>query len=459
MRISFKKLRVTVMGLGLHGGGLATALFFARRGARVTVTDLKDEKTLKSSLARIRELDIRLVLGGHEEKDFLETDLVIKNPAVPQDSPFLNLARERLIPVETDLSVFLSLSSSPLIAVTGSKGKSTTALAIHRCLKGWFPGARLGGNITVSPLSFLEELKKDDPVVLELSSWQLADLAGKGLPSPKISLMTVIFPDHQDRYPDMESYIADKKVIFQHQGAEDFAIFNLQDPFQKWFPRETGAKARFFSDRPLQPGLEGAGLDNNTGWIAEGGEIKQILEKSLSVPGEHNRLNLLAAGLAAHLFGLSPETIRASLRDFPGIEHRLEYIGEKNGLKFYNDSAATIPQALSAALKSLKPPVILIAGGTDKNLDFEPAMPDFRIPDKIVLLEGSASDKLERLLDRDGIDNQGPFSSLKEAFAEACAQARPGSSVLFSPGCASFEMFLNEFDRGRKFKELVRSIQ
>ncbi len=185
------------------------------------------------------------------------------------------------------------------------------------------------------------------------------------------------------------------------------------------------------------------------------------MEENLSVPGEHNRLNLLSAALAAYLFGIPPETVRASLKGFPGIEHRLEYLGEKNGLKFYNDSAATIPQALGAALRSLKPPVILIAGGTDKNLDFEPTAQDFRVPDRIVLLEGSATSKLMRLLDRNGISYQGPFPSLERAFDEACRRSRsgtasPSAAVLFSPGCASFEMFLNEFDRGRKFKELVK---
>ena len=173
-------LRVTVMGLGVHGGGLASALFFARRGAEVTVTDLRGPDALAPSIERLAGLPVRYVLGRHDVADFESADLVIKNPAVPTGSPFLAAARDRAVPVETDVSVFLSLARCPVIAVTGTKGKSTTASAIHHGLLRASPRARLGGNITVSPLEFLDDLAPTDPVVLELSSWQLGDLGGPG---------------------------------------------------------------------------------------------------------------------------------------------------------------------------------------------------------------------------------------------------------------------------------------
>jgi len=447
------------MGLGLHGGGLNSAIFFAESGAQVTVTDLRDRSTLKPSLEKLKAYAIAYTLGQHREEDFTKSDLIIKNPAVPRNSPFLKVAAAKEVPVETDLSIFLGLADNPIIAITGSKGKSTAASAIHYTLLSAYPAARLGGNITTSPLSFLPELKPGDPVVLELSSWQLADLSGKSLLRPRISMVTNILPDHQDRYDRMEDYVADKKLIFREQGEKNYAIFNYQDPYQSSFAAQTRAKAFFFSDSPLPALTEGAFLEGSAGWIRNADKLEQLLDEELSIPGRHNRLNLLAAGLAASLFGLPVEKIRAALKDFPGIEHRLELFERKKGLKFYNDSAATIPQATAAALKSLRPPITLIIGGTDKKLDFSPLMEVIHLADSIFLLTGSASEKMRKLFDQRGVAYTGPFDNLKKTLMAAVAESQPGGSILFSPACTSFGMFLNEFDRGRKFKALVAALK
>ena len=457
-------LRVTVMGLGLHGGGLASALFFARHGARVTVTDNRDDpRVFAALLPRLEEAGVRSVLGRHDRRDFIQTDLIIKNPAVPASSPFLQTARDHGRPVETDLSVFLQLCGNPLIAVTGSKGKSTTASAIHHCLLTVNPNARLGGNITVSPLTFLDDIDPTAPVVLELSSWQLADIRGRGLLAPLVSVVTVILPDHQDRYPDMESYITDKKTIFSSQQTDQYALFNNQDPLQHGFDQETGAQARFFSGAPLPPDMEGAYLLEQGAVIREGTRGKKqeipLALDPLKLPGAHNRLNLLAAALACRCFGMQAGRIASALRAFPGIEHRLELVAQINGVRYYNDSAATIPQATTAALESLNPPVRLIAGGTDKNLDFQPLLESIRRAQRIILLRGSATEKMRALFDENSIPYEGPFDTLEEAVHRAARGAEPGTSILFSPGCASFELFLNEFDRGRAFKRLVADLQ
>jgi UDP-N-acetylmuramoylalanine--D-glutamate ligase len=456
-------LRVTVMGLGLHGGGLASALFFARHGARVTVTDNRDNpEVFAPVLPRLEEAGIRTVLGRHEQRDFIQSDLIIKNPAVPSSSPFLQTAVEHGLRIETDLSVFLQLCGNPLIAVTGSKGKSTTASAIHSCLLSEHPGARLGGNITVSPLTFLDEIDSVAPVVLELSSWQLADVRGRDLPAPLVSVVTVILPDHLDRYPNMDSYIADKKTIFLSQTADQYALFNFQDPLQKGFDKETGAQARFFSTTPLPPGLEGAYLLERGAIIREeaqegGREISLELDP-IKLPGAHNRLNLLSAALACRCFGMPVRRIAPAMRAFPGIEHRLELVAEINGVRYYNDSAATIPQATVAALESLTPPLHLIAGGTDKQLDFQPLLESIHRAERIILLRGSATEKMMALFDRHAVAYEGPFDTLGETVSHAARGAAPGTAVLFSPGCASFELFLNEFDRGRTFKRLVAEL-
>ncbi|MGD0725816.1 MAG: UDP-N-acetylmuramoyl-L-alanine--D-glutamate ligase [Spirochaetia bacterium] len=454
-------MRVTVMGLGIHGGGLASALFFARRGARVTVTDLRSREVLRDPIEQLREYSIRYVLERHDEADFAGADLVIKNPAVPPSSPYLQVAHGAGVDVETDLSVFLSLAKNPILAVTGSKGKSTTASAIAFCLARVFPEARLGGNITVSPLAFVDDLSPDAPVVLELSSWQLGDLKGRGLLTPVVSAFTLILPDHLDKYPGMEEYVADKTAIFQEQGPAQNAIFNLDDPWQQGFPAQTRARPFFYSARALPRGMCGAWLEEAGGRsrVAPGGAEESILGAS-RIPGAHNRMNLLCAGLALRLFGVTPDLVRAALAEFPGVEHRLEMFREWEGIRFYNDSAATIPHATVQALKALQGPIVLITGGTDKNIDFSPLAETARIPRTIVLLAGTGTGKIRAVLDAQGVRYEGPFGSLGEAVDVGIARARDarterGVSILFSPGCASFGMFLNEFDRGKKFKETV----
>ena len=457
-------MKVTVMGLGIHGGGLASALFFARRGAEVTVTDLRSEKVLDEAIRQLHGFPVRYVLERHEEKDFESADLVIKNPAVAPGSPFLARAREHGVPVETDLSVFLSLARNPVLAVTGSKGKSTTAAAAAFVLFRVDPRTKLGGNITVSPLSFLDDLAPDAPVVLELSSWQLGDLRGKGILKPEVSAFTVILPDHLDRYAGMREYVQDKKAIFLEQEARQKAVFNLDDPWQRGFPEETRAQTFFCSSRKLAPGLSGAWLSGDEGTARRSpDEAAQVILASSLIPGGHNRRNLLCAGLMLFVHGVPAAAVRDGLASFPGVEHRLERFLSWKGVAFYNDSAATIPHATAEALRSLEAPVVLITGGTDKNLDFSPLREVLSLPRAVVLLAGTGTDKIRLILEERGVPYDGPFDSLKPAVEQAMSRAArvgtgQGVAILFSPGCTSFGMFLNEFDRGRKFKSMVSEL-
>ncbi|MDR1948433.1 MAG: UDP-N-acetylmuramoyl-L-alanine--D-glutamate ligase, partial [Spirochaetaceae bacterium] len=259
-KLDYSGQKVLVMGLGLHGGGLESARFFALRGAAVTVTDLRDETVLAPSIDKLRypgggPLPIRYVLGRHETGDFESADLVVKNPGVKPDSPFLRNCRR----VETDISIFLAENPARLSAVTGSKGKSGTASAIHWALRraregGLLPGtAWLGGNITLSPLSFLDRLGPEDDVVLELSSWQLGDLrgrcrgSGEALLKPRCAVITAILPDHLDRYDDMETYVADKRIIYQGQDRRDATIAG-DDPWGRSFRAETPGRPLVYAD-------------------------------------------------------------------------------------------------------------------------------------------------------------------------------------------------------------------
>jgi UDP-N-acetylmuramoylalanine--D-glutamate ligase len=450
-------LRVTVMGLGLNGGGLPSALFFARNGSRVTVTDLKSESVLRPSLEALEGLDVRLVLGRHEESDFRDADLVIKNPGVRLTSPFLQAAIRAGVSVETDLSVFLRLARNPVVAVTGSKGKSTVASAIHHVIRDRYPRARLGGNITCSPLTFItppETLEPEAPVVLELSSWQLGDLRGRGLLDPVVAVLTVIFPDHMDAYGgDMDAYVRDKRAIVEEQSSEHSVVLNLDDPNQASFASSTRARPFAFSraSRTADAWLEG---ERGMLRTPDGAEV--VLDGSEPLRGEHNRLNLLTAALASSAFGIDLGTIRRSLRSFRGLEHRLELFLSNNGITYWNDSASTVPDATLAAAESMGGPFILICGGNDKGLDFAPFRRLAPLPERVYLLAGTAAEKALEALRAGGARVDGPLSSLEGALDAALAQARPGMSILFSPGCTSFGMFLNEFDRGRRFKEMAR---
>jgi UDP-N-acetylmuramoylalanine--D-glutamate ligase len=445
------------MGLGLHGGGIASARFFASHGADVTVTDLRDEKILKPSIEALQDHPVRFVLGSHEMQDFIQADIVIKNPAVPETSAFLQAAKY----IETDISIFLALIKNPVIAVTGSKGKSTTASAIHYVLQEEKEGAMLGGNITRSPLSFLDTLKEKTPVVLELSSWQLGDLRQRPVLKPKVAVITGILRDHQDKYNSMEKYIGDKKQVYRNQDKTDFTICNLDQEIGKAFAEETPGTPLFFSRSPLPAGIRGAYLSGRKGYIHTGNDDRccEIVPEEVAVAGKHNRTNLLTAGLALHTMGIDIAAIRTRLAGFPGIEHRLEFFAQQGGVRFYNDSAATIPEAVVEALLSFEEPVHLIMGGTDKEIEFSCLTESATIPKRVYLLEGSAEKKIKAAFSAGGVVIPKTFSSLETAVRSAVAESSPGEIILLSPGCASFEMFLNEFDRGRRFKKIIQNLQ
>ena len=503
-------MKVLIMGLGLHGGGLESARYLLRHGAELTVTDLRDEQTLAPSIEQLEAAraespsgaaSIRYVLGRHETGDFETADMVIKNPGVRPDSPFLQAARR----VETDISLFLAASPARLIAVTGSKGKSSTASAIYWALqhqegeaspslrpacggpplpplRGECPPQRppgqarptvyLGGNITVSPLTFLDELRPGDDVVLELSSWQLGDLKGRTHPAggpllkPRAAVLTAIMPDHQDRYRTMDAYVADKRIIYQGQDERDITVAG-DDHWGKSFHAESRGRPLVYSDAPLPEGVSGGWLTGDGPGLARlygfsgpeiaDGKIAELVPAELLTPGYHQKKNLLAASLALWSLGLEAARIREALGTFPGVEHRLELFRQAGGLSFYNDSAATIPEAAAAALEALgrDAPLVLVTGGTDKDLDFSPLVNAAPLAQAIILLAGDGSEKLRPLFDTAGIAYRGPFDHLDRAVDAALESAVPGGRVALSPGCASFGMFKNEFDRGRKWKDAV----
>lgn len=462
----YKGARVTVMGLGLHGGGVASARFFATAGALVTVTDLRDKTTLEPAIRQLEGLPIRFVLGEHREEDFALADIVIKNPAVRADSPFLRLA----VRVETDISMFLRYSRSPLIAVTGSKGKSSVASAIWYALRASGRTALLGGNITVSPLDFLDATAPDVPVVLELSSWQLGDLRGRSTLKPIVAVLTAVYPDHLNYYGTMDAYVADKRLIYANQDERCWTVCCADQDWGRAFASETKGNVLWYSEHELKsrlgPAARGGWFEKEDGSndIAgygqfDSGEHKELLvPASVAVQGLHQKKNLLAAAVALRAFGLPSEAISGSLASFPGVPHRLERVGQFHGVAWFNDSAATIPDAAIAAIRSFSAPTVLIAGGSDKLSDYAEFAAVSRGLKALILLAGSGTERMLPLLEARGVPHRGPFSSMREAVESADSVAAPGDVVLLSPGCASFGMFLHEFERGDVFRAEVRRL-
>ncbi len=488
---AIKDKHVTIMGLGLNGGGEAAARFFAKHGALLTITDMKTESQLRTTLdslasdPNIDQSRIRYVLGKHDVNDFTGADVVIKNPGVKiENNEYLAAAKH----IETDISIFLRFTKAPIIAVTGSKGKSSTVSAIHYglCKAGYT--AFLGGNITVSPLSFLDKTNEETPVVLELSSWQLADLRGRKILKPKISLLTTIVPDHQNWYGSMEAYVADKKLIYSDQDASDITICAADELWGDLFASETKGTVIRYSKKPFaNSSIKGAWLDGSgIGWssvpnmtavenihdlrgteLLEKSSTPSLILKNLIVPGLHMRENVLNAALILHILGVSGEKIQSIMEEFPGIHHRLEFfhrweISEVKRILFYNDSASTVPEATAAALESFTKPVHLICGGTDKVLDFSPLAQVIHKAESIHLLSGTGTDKLIILLNEKGITYQGPFNTLNDLLTNLknYLSVRTDGSIteeitVLSPGATSFGMFVNEFDRGNSFKKAV----
>jgi len=443
------------MGLGVHGGGLGVTRFLVGQGATVTVTDLKSAEQLRPSLEALAGLPVRYVLGEHRAEDFIHTDLIVRNPGVPADSPYLAIAREHGVPIEMEMGLFFRLCPAPIIGITGTKGKTTTTLLVGAMLRQVEPGTVIAGNLRISALELLPQIGPTTPVVLELSSWQLEGLEPHRL-NPHIAAITNISPDHLNRYRDLEEYAAAKKLIFRFQGSSDFLVLNADDPIVRGFADEAQGTVVWFSRH--EPVL-GAYLAGDTLlWHWAGRTYTVASRDDVRLPGVHNLENALAAMAIAGVWGVPPEAMAEALRGFQGVEHRLELVAEINGVRYVNDTTSTAPAAALAALAALDGPIVLIAGGADKNLDFsELGVAIARRVKALILLEGTATDKLAAAVSAVKADLiAGRFHDLRAAVQAAQDVARPGDTVLLSPGCASFGMFANEFERGEQFKAIVR---
>ncbi len=469
--LELKGKRALVMGLGLHDGGLGVTKFLIAQGAIVTVTDLRSAETLKPSLEALQGLSVKLVLGEHREEDFRQAQIVIKNPAVPRESRFLAIAREAGAAIEMELSLFFQLCRSKLVlGITGTRGKTTTTWLVGAILKAWRPEAVVAGNLRVSALNKLDEIGPETPVALEMSSWQLEGFGERAL-SPRYAAVTNMSPDHLNRYRDMTDYANAKREIYRHQGADGLVVLNAADPLVSTFAEDAPGKVAWFAAEPLNEGQAGAFVRNgNFIWRDWSGYEEEIGPRSLlKLPGQHNLLNALTAIALCRGADVPAKAVWQGLENFRGVPDRLELVRELNGVQYINDTTSTSPAATVAALEALqetKPAgIILIAGGADKNLEFEPMATAIANPKNkvkaVILLKGSATARLHLALDVAGVDQeimQGPFDNFEEAIRLAQSKAGVGEVVLLSPGCASFGLFTHEFERGQRFREIVHKL-
>jgi UDP-N-acetylmuramoylalanine--D-glutamate ligase len=461
----FKDKKITVFGLGLLGGGLGVVKFLAKHGAKkIVVTDIKSKEELKSSVEKLKGIkNIEFVLGYHRIDDFTKVDLVVKNPQIPWDNKYIKQAISSKIPVEMDSSLFFKFCKNKIIGITGTKGKTTTATMIFDILKNAGEKPVMVGVGQTSVLDRLEDLRKDSVVVFELSSWRLSAL-GRAKVSPQISVFKNIFPDHLNYYKDLEEYLDDKKNIFLYQKPKNWLILNGDDKKIKDFLPEVKSQIIKFSFNEETSGISVFYKDENL-YINDGLDIRKIASQDLlKIYGKHNMSNMLAAIGVAFAHGIDFKKIKKAILKTRGISHRLEFVEEIDGVKYYNDSAATIPQAAIAAIDSFEDPVILIAGGSDKKLDFSELGEIISQKVKgVVFLKGNATEKLiteikKHITERDH-NRFEVMDSMHKAVEFATRSADKGDIILLSPGAASFGVFQNEFDRGDKFKKSVRKLK
>lgn len=451
--------RVTVVGLGVLGGGVGVARYAVEQGARVTVTDMRDAGELAQSVQALEGLPITYRLGGHDINDFLPegADVIVRNPGVPRQAEFLLAARDHGVPIEMEMSLFFRACAAPIIGVTGTKGKTTVSTLIGDMLASWNPHSVMAGNMGISALAALERIDQQTPVVIELSSWQLEALDEHQL-GPAVAVLTNIHEDHLNHYDGYEDYAATKRTIANHLCDRDVVVYNATQADVARIAKETSGRLMPFGDQ--DPGGDGAwptDIDMRVRW--NGDVVAYDRPAHLTLSGVSGTQNALAAISAATARGVPVSTIASALASFQGVPHRLEQVNRCGGLTFINDTSATAPVAAAMTvdlLTSRSKALTLIAGGADKASDFSVMARAIAISGaRLVLLEGSGTERLLFALEAHGVKRIATHPSLATAFDTALSETTGGGAIVLSPGCASFGMFQNEFDRGEQFRQLA----
>jgi UDP-N-acetylmuramoylalanine--D-glutamate ligase len=448
--VELKNKRVLVVGLARTG--VATAFFCAAHGAAVTATDSRTETEIGDEISKLRGVNVNLELSGHREQTFLHQDLIIPSPGVPADAPLLQVARANGVPIWSEIELAYRFRQGKLIGITGSNGKTTTTSLVEHILRTASFPTILAGNIGTPLISCVERMTNATITVIELSSFQLELIRTF---RTDISVFLNLTPDHLDRHGSMDSYIAAKSRIFANQTEEDFAILNADDPSTTPLA-PTRPHVYWFSRK--QRAAQGAFLRGEDIVFRSDGKEEVVLKREeVPLPGAHNLENVLAAITAARIAGASAKAIGEGVRTFAGVEHRLEFVSEINGVRYYNDSKATNVDATLKALDAFPARILVILGGKDKGSDYTPLQTRLRERAILALLIGAAADKIAGQIDGSvAIERAG---TLDRAVEIASRAARAGDVVLLAPACASFDQFENYEHRGRVFKALVHELE
>ena len=461
--------RVTVMGLGSFGGGAAAVRFFAERGAIVRVSDQRSAEQLEGTLAQLGDLKgIDWQLGEHQWSHFSDADFVVLNPAVPPRHSIVQQLEAASIPLTSEMNLFWKLNRGRVIAVTGSNGKSTTTALIHSIIQANGQRCWLGGNIGRSLLPHVGEIAADDWVILELSSFQLR-LLDQLKARPDIAVVTNFAPNHLDWHGTLDDYRLSKQAILRWQTADDRCVLNGNDADVASWPRSSLSSLvfgnvpddSFLRHSPSEQNERHVWLDaSDVAHFGTTGNDRPAEEMPIrdwcNLRGHHNLLNALLASTAARLAGASLEAVRIGLEQFEVLPHRLQFVAEINQRQFYNDSISTTPESTIAALDSFEEPVVILAGGYDKQVDLASLAIKIAERAKAASLLGQTAPALKNAITT--INARMPVSSCPDfdrAFSWAVKQSSPGDVILLSPGCASYDWFENFVDRGKQFCRLV----
>jgi UDP-N-acetylmuramoylalanine--D-glutamate ligase len=448
--MDLRNKRVLVVGLGKSG--VASALFLKDHGARVTVSDTKSPEQLRDEIPQLLDQGITVETGGHGERTFRGQDLIVISPGVPVDAQPLMQARASGEPVIGEIELAAQHLPGPIVAITGSNGKTTTTTLIGEILAAGGLSALVGGNIGTPAISLVPRATRETVFVLEVSSFQLETIQTF---RPKIAVILNITPDHLDRHRTFQTYVDAKARIFENQQPSDFAVLNEDDLTCQSLCGRTRAQVFWFSRK--KEVMQGA-------WVREGriffrdatGQREIMPVSEIPLKGAHNVENVLAAISASALMGCPPEKIRRAVRDFKAVEHRLEYIATVKGVEYYNDSKATNVDATIKALESFPGNIHLILGGKDKGSDYRVLNDLLRERVKRVYTIGAAAEKIESHIK--GATEVVRAETLENALRRAAAVAQSGDIVLLAPACASFDQFQSYNHRGRVFKEVVHKL-
>jgi UDP-N-acetylmuramoylalanine--D-glutamate ligase len=448
--MELKNKRVLVVGLARTG--VATALFCAARGARVTATESRTEAQIGEPVAKLRTAGVTLELGGHQDKTFIEQDLIVSSPGVPADFPQLVLARKAGVKIWSEVELAYRFLQGSLVGITGSNGKTTTTALIEHILRGAGLPTFLAGNIGTPLVSLVDQTKKNSVTVVELSSFQLELIDTF---RPNVGLFLNLTPDHLDRHHTLKAYGDAKARIFENQTADDAAILNADDSASAAYA-PSKPKVYWFSRK--QRVAQGAYLRGEEVVLRIDGEDHTVLRRGeIPLAGAHNLENVLAATIATKLAGAAVPAIANGVRSFAGVEHRLEFVADINGVRYYNDSKATNVDATLKALDAFPGRILIILGGKDKGSDYTVLQEPLREKAILALLIGAAAEKIEgQIAGSVAIERA---VTIDRAVEIATRTAHSGDIVLLAPACASFDQFENYEQRGRIFKDLVRNIK